>query len=178
MPKGPHPRHVNEISPEWLTAVLRESGALSDATVIGVEAKVIGEGVGFLSSVGRIRLRYDRNEPHTPESVVVKIEPEMDNFRQIGDELHAFETRSQRWRDLLRLADEAEEIADRWWRERLARPADVAAVLDDAFAARSAVLEARQRAGSAYCTLLAMTGVELEAWPREDVVAPEDPATN
>ena len=51
-------------------------------------------------------------------------------------------------------------------------------MLDDAFAARSTVLEARQRAGSAYCTLLAMTGVELEAWPRENVVAPADPAAN
>ncbi len=97
---------------------------------------------------------------------------------QALDELHAFETRSQRWRDLLRLADEAEEIADRWWRERLARPADVAALLDGAFTARSAVLEARERAGSAYCTLLAMTGVELTAWPREDALGTADPASD
>jgi len=83
------------------------------------------------------------------------------------DELHAFEARSPRWRDLLRLADEAEEIADRWWQGRVARPSDVAALLDDAFRARSTVLDARERAGNADCALLALTGVGLDAWPRQ-----------
>ncbi len=106
------------------------------------------------------------------------VEEQMTRSLQALEELHAFESRSQRWRDLLRLADEAEEIADRWWRERLARPADVAALLDGAFTARSAVLEARERAGSAYCTLLAMTGVELMAWPREDALGSADPGSD
>lgn len=83
------------------------------------------------------------------------------------DDLHAFEARSESWQNLLRLADEAEDIADRWWQSRIARPGDVAALLDDAFRARSTVLDARERAGNAHCTLLAMTGVEPEAWPRE-----------
>lgn len=83
------------------------------------------------------------------------------------DDLHAFEARSESWQNLLRLADEAEDIADRWWQSRIAKPGDVAALLDDAFRARSTVLDARERAGNAHCTLLAMTGVEPEAWPRE-----------
>ncbi len=82
------------------------------------------------------------------------------------EDLHLFESNSDRWRELLRLADEAEDIALRWWSDRLAKPADVAALLDEAFSARNAVVEARERAGSAYCTVLAMSGVELEAWPR------------
>ncbi len=49
---------------------------------------------------------------------------------------------------------------------------------DGAFTARSAVLEARERAGSAYCTLLAMTGVELMAWPREGALGSADPASD
>jgi hypothetical protein len=41
-------------------------------------------------------------------------------------------------------------------------------LIDEAFAAaRSALLEAQERAGSAYCTLLAMTGVPVEQWPRK-----------
>ena len=40
-------------------------------------------------------------------------------------------------------------------------------LIDEAFAARSALLEAQERAGSTYCTLLAMTGVPVEQWPRK-----------
>jgi hypothetical protein len=98
---------------------------------------------------------------------------QLDQTLRALEHLHAFESHTRRWRDLLRLADEAEEIAERWWTARLAKPADVAALLDEAYSARNTVLEARERAGSAYCTVLAMSGVELEAWPRE--AAPERP---
>jgi hypothetical protein len=100
------------------------------------------------------------------------VEEQMGRSLQALEELHHFESRSERWLDLLRLTDQAEEIADRWWRERLAKPTDVAALLDEAFAARNAVLEARERAGGAYCILLAMTGVDPAAWPREAVPQP------
>lgn len=95
------------------------------------------------------------------------VEQQIARSLQALGEVHEFESRSDRWQQLLQLADDAEEIADRWWRGRLAKPSQVAALLDEAFAARSAVVEARERAGSAYCTLLAMTGVPIETWPRE-----------
>lgn len=82
-------------------------------------------------------------------------------------QLSEFEARAHRWSELESLAGAAERLADRWWQERLARPAQVAALLDGAFTARSAVLEARERAGIAGCTLLAATGVPPEHWPRE-----------
>lgn len=97
---GPHPRHVSDITPAWLTAVLRESGTLSGAAVIGVDAGVIGEGVGFLSSVGRVQLTYDTKESNAPDSVVVKIEPESESFREIGNELHAFEREIRFYREV------------------------------------------------------------------------------
>jgi len=127
MPKGPHPRHVNDISPEWLTAALQEGGTLSDATVIGVETKVIGEGVGFLSSVGRIQCRYDRTEPHAPASVVVKIEPEMETFRKIGEDFHAFEREIRFYREV------ASQVPIRFPRIyfTLMEPPDYAIVMED-----------------------------------------------
>ena len=83
------------------------------------------------------------------------------------NDVHDFETSADRWLELERLAALGEQVADRWWKARAARPSQVAALLDDAYSARIAVLEARERAASAQCTLLAMTGVPLEAWPRE-----------
>ena len=86
---------------------------------------------------------------------------------QALNDVHDFETRTEQWREVDRLASRAEQVADRWWKARLARPSQVAALLDSAYAARIAVLEARERAASARCTLLSLTGVSLDAWPRE-----------
>ena len=83
------------------------------------------------------------------------------------DELADFESRTEQWEELEQLAGSAEETADRWWRERLARPSQVAALLDEAFSARITVLDARERAAVAGCTLFAMTGLPPEDWPRE-----------
>ncbi len=82
------------------------------------------------------------------------------------NEVHDFESRAEQWRELEQLAARAEQLADRWWKGRLTKPTRVAALLDNAYAARIAVLEARERAASAGCTLLAMTGISLDAWPR------------
>ena len=94
---------------------------------------------------------------------------QMSRTQRALDHLHDYESHTRRWLDLLRLADEAEAIAQRWWRGRLAKPSDVAALLDQAFSARNVVLDARERAGEAYCTVLAMSGLPVEAWPREGV---------
>lgn len=83
-------------------------------------------------------------------------------------ELADFEARSEQWQELEELARSAEKTADRWWRERLAKPSQVAALLDEAFSARTAILDARERAAVAGCTLLAMTGLSPEDWPREE----------
>ena len=61
----------------------------------------------------------------------------------------------------------AEQVADRWRDERLARPSQVENLIDRAYDARDAVLEAREQAGLARCTVLALTGVSLDHWPRE-----------
>ncbi|MEE3327266.1 MAG: hypothetical protein VX252_08030, partial [Myxococcota bacterium] len=37
---------------------------------------------------------------------------------------------------------------------------------DEAFAARGAVVDMRERAGLAGCTILIVTGVAVEEWPR------------
>ena len=118
---------------------------------------------GQLANAGR----YDWLLEESRNEAVGLVEQQIAGSLQALAEVNEFEARREQWQRLLLLADEAEEIADRWWRERLAKPAEVAALLDEAFAARSAVLEARERAGNAYCTVLAMTGIPVEAWPRE-----------
>ncbi len=61
---------------------------------------------------------------------------------------------------------DVDAVAERWWENRLATPEQVADLFDEAFDARSAVLDARAEAGLAGCRLLSATGVSAAAWPR------------
>jgi hypothetical protein len=94
------------------------------------------------------------------------VEEQMLRGMQALQTLRSFEQRAPRLLELLVLANGAEAVADRWWESKLAQPGQVAGLLDEAFAARRAVLSAREEAGVARCGLLAMTGVAAEDWPR------------
>jgi hypothetical protein len=78
-----------------------------------------------------------------------------------------FEEKLDRWREISALAREVSAVAQERLQQRLARPSRVASLLDRAYVARRAVLEAREEGGMARCMLLATTGVALEDWPRE-----------
>ena len=66
------PRTVDEITPEWMTRVLRESGAIWDSSVESVEVENIGEDLGAWSDVNRLVLHYDSPESTAPRSLVAK----------------------------------------------------------------------------------------------------------
>jgi len=86
-----NPLHPQEITAEWITFALRAGGVINQAIVRNVKKEILGGGKGFLSSVVRVSLDYDRVDKDAPKSVVVKIEPESDTFRKFGDELNAFQ---------------------------------------------------------------------------------------
>ena len=95
-----------------------------------------------------------------------QIEERMEESLRALNEINQFELRRDRWLELSGLADLAEDVAQRWWEQRLASPEKVAELFDEAFAARRAVVDMRERAGLAGCTILVVTGVPVEAWPR------------
>ncbi len=94
------PMHVKEITPQWIDHALKEGGFLKDACVKSIEKKVIGDAKGFLSSVVRVGIEYDTKEQDAPASVVVKIEPEEGGFKDIGDELNAFQREIRFYKDV------------------------------------------------------------------------------
>jgi hypothetical protein len=86
--------------------------------------------------------------------------------RRALDRIDRFEANAARWRELLELAGRADGLAEQRRARGVERPVDLANLLERAFQARSAVLEARVEAGQAACQLLAATGVPLGDWPR------------
>ena len=140
-----------------------ESGSGGDHGVGGRLAFEVPFGARERASAGRYRALVRQEQSEEQHLVEEQVRRSLEALGELAD----FEARAEQWQELQALAGAAERIADRWWRDRLARPSQVAALLDEAFAARSAVLDARERAAVAGCTLLAMTGVPPESWPRQ-----------
>lgn len=67
------PSTMDEVTPEWLTAVLRERGHLQEARVVAAPRERIGAGVGILGELARITLEYDQPELGAPRSLIAKI---------------------------------------------------------------------------------------------------------
>src|SRR3972149_1412053 len=65
----PIPAVLDDVTPEWLTAALRASGALREAKVASVSAELIGAGEGFLGQGGRL------TPPHAPPSAPPGVPP-------------------------------------------------------------------------------------------------------
>jgi hypothetical protein len=140
-----------------------ESGGGGDHGGGGRLAFEIPLGARERADAGRYRALVRQEQSEEQRLVEEQVRRSLEALGELAD----FEARAVQWEELQALADAAEQVADRWWRDRLARPSQVAALLDQAFAARSAVLDARERAAIAGCTLLAMTGVPPEDWPRQ-----------
>lgn len=97
-----HPQHFNEITPEWLTAVLREGGSCRDSRVKDIEIKPIGgQGVGYLSGVARIKIAYDALGSDTPESAVVKLPTLTEANRNLGDSFNAYEREARFYHEIM-----------------------------------------------------------------------------
>ena len=53
------PTTVDDVTADWLTASLRDAGALGDGTVASFSSELIGQGVGLLGILHRLRPNYD-----------------------------------------------------------------------------------------------------------------------
>ena len=87
----PIPATMDEVTPEWLTAALRQGGCLGQAAVIAAPRVQIGQGVGILGELARITLQYDRSEPGAPRTLIAKIPTADPGGRGIAEMLGFYE---------------------------------------------------------------------------------------
>ncbi len=71
------PKHAGEITAGWLTEVLSERGLLK-GEVTDVQQETIGEGVGLMAALARLRLTYSGDES-LPSTMVAKTAAMNDN---------------------------------------------------------------------------------------------------
>lgn len=77
------PRSVAGITAEWLNGAL-DDRTRGGATVTGVRAQNIGDGIGFLGEVARLHLTYDRDAPGAVTTMIAKTPTVVDELRHLG----------------------------------------------------------------------------------------------
>ena len=86
-----HPKHPDEITQEWLTDLLRESGIIVNSHVSGLKKEQLAKGKAWLSSIIRIELEYSSDEEQAPKSLILKMLSESRENRDFSYELKAYE---------------------------------------------------------------------------------------
>jgi tRNA A-37 threonylcarbamoyl transferase component Bud32 len=88
-----------DLTAEWLDAQLRAKGAITSSKVVGFDGALLGEGVGMMSVLSRVTLKYDQPEAGAPATVVAKFSAVNDN-RAVADAFRVYEREAIFLRDL------------------------------------------------------------------------------
>jgi hypothetical protein len=99
------PTAPNELSADWTTAALKETGVISDTSVTGLDYEVIGEGVGVLGQLARFHLTYDSPEPEAPATIIGKFPAIAQENRDLANLFRFYEREVRFYEDI---ADEVE----------------------------------------------------------------------
>jgi aminoglycoside/choline kinase family phosphotransferase len=86
-----YPTSPAEITSEWLTTALRQSGAITKANVRSFDSKVIGEGAGLLGELVKLSLQYDKAEPDAPRSLIAKFPAAAQENRDVAMFFRSYE---------------------------------------------------------------------------------------
>ena len=97
------PERLGDLTAEWLTEVLRSTGALEHGHVESVKCETIGDGEGFLGIVARARLEHRDAPDSAPTTVIAKLPIGVADNRTMGElmgvywrEIHFYEELASR----------------------------------------------------------------------------------
>ena len=88
---GKHPKHPGEITPQWLTSVLKQSKVIGSSSVKSIKKDILAVGKSWLSTIVKVEVEYDSSEENSPNSFVLKLLSESRMFRDFSYELQAFD---------------------------------------------------------------------------------------
>ena len=93
------PFSLKDITVDWFTMALRESGLIDDEKILSLTYKVIGEEAGFNGEVAIFKLEYSDQRSRAPKSIVLKIPTALKN-RTLGQTMGLYEKEIRFYRDL------------------------------------------------------------------------------
>ncbi len=95
------PRNPTDLTSEWLTSALRETGTIKEAQVTSFELDPdIAAGAGFMGQLARVELGYDRAEAGAPTSLIAKFPTYAPENRAIADMFRMYETETRFYEEI------------------------------------------------------------------------------
>ena len=85
------PERVEDLTPEWLSLVLRERDVLGGARVSSARHEQIGDGEGFVGVITRLFLELDPPGSVGPRTLIAKLPTPIAQNRVLGELLGAYE---------------------------------------------------------------------------------------
>ena len=97
---------LNEVTKEWLTAVLHDHGTLpANVAADEITLQPMGEGVGMMSAMSRIDIRYSSNDHNAPVSLVIKLPAENDTNRAVAEQFNLYMKETRYYQELAPLTE-------------------------------------------------------------------------
>ena len=137
MPNPAIPASPQDLTPEWLTQALRETGTIKDSRITSVDLQPdIAAGVGFMCQLAQLGLTYDRPEQGAPGSLIAKLPTPVPENRQIADLFRFYEMESRFYEEVA--ADVSMRTPHCYYSQRATDSTDFIVLLEDLAPARVA----------------------------------------
>jgi len=109
------PADTDEITPDWLTAALREAGAIDHARVTSIQSGPVGH-MGMTGQLYRLGISYDKAELGAPRSLLAKFSARHPEVRATVHSMGFYEREIGFYREFLLIARSARlgAISARW----------------------------------------------------------------
>jgi len=158
------PVAMDQITPDWLTGALGEACGLGAAKVTAFESEPVGAGVGFLGVVARLKLAYDRDAPHAPRSVIIKLPSSDPGARMITSTFRHYEHEVRFYEQMARINNLATPTA--YFHAFDPESGDFALVLEDLAPARNGDQVAGLSIDDARTAVIALARMQAQWWER------------
>ena len=98
------PCSPGEMSPSWLTTVLRDSGVLASGAVAKVDSHPLAGPEGLYGQIVRLTITYDGAEPTAPQTLIAKLSSADARMRQRPNTIASYEREVQFYQEIAPLS--------------------------------------------------------------------------
>jgi hypothetical protein len=95
------PIGIEDITSQWLTGALTESGVLKENAVKSVERNIIGEGQGYVGTLARLSIEYEQPDESLPQTMIAKIPTQERKSKMIMEAFWNYERENRLYEEIL-----------------------------------------------------------------------------
>lgn len=95
------PASIEEITPNWLNGALTKSGFLHNNAVRTVTHNIVGEGQGYVGTLGRLSIEYEEPDNTLPSTMIAKIPTQVQKSKLLLEAFWNYERENRMYEEIL-----------------------------------------------------------------------------